>query len=81
MTVVARLSKKNQVVVPREVRETLRLKPGNFVQFVIEDGRVYLQSETPTMTERYFGIARSLMSPNEVDQWLKAIRREWKRPD
>lgn len=37
-----RLSSKNQVVIPAEVREILKLKPGDIVAFVQERDRIII---------------------------------------
>jgi len=39
----ARLSRKNQIVVPVVVRVLLDLEPGSVVQFILEDGRIYIE--------------------------------------
>jgi len=38
----SRLSSKNQVVIPAEVRQLLNLKPGDQVVFIEEKGKVIL---------------------------------------
>ena len=38
----SRLSSKNQVVVPQEVREELKLKPGDIICFVKEENRIII---------------------------------------
>jgi len=77
--VTGRLSRKNQIVVPRKAREVLRLQAGDQVQFVIDghEQRVYLQGKPTTYTERYFGIARGLLPDTEVNTWLDNLRQEW----
>ena len=42
----SKLSVKSQTVVPRAVRERLRLSPGDRVRFVIEGGKVTLERDS-----------------------------------
>jgi len=37
---LAKLTSKNQVVIPKEVREILNLKPGDYIAFIVEDNTV-----------------------------------------
>ena len=40
---MSKVSVKGQTTIPSSVREALGLKPGDLIQYVIEDGRVVLQ--------------------------------------
>jgi len=42
----SRLTSKSQTTIPKRVRDSLRLKPGDFVKYEIEDGRVVLSKAT-----------------------------------
>jgi len=37
-----RITTKGQVTIPKEIRDKFGVKPGNNVEFVVEDDRVYL---------------------------------------
>ena len=43
----AKLSTKNQVVIPKTVRVILGLEPGDRVQFILEGERIYLEKPGP----------------------------------
>lgn len=38
----AKMTSKGQTTIPREIRELLCLQPGDRIDFVVENGRVYL---------------------------------------
>jgi AbrB family looped-hinge helix DNA binding protein len=38
-----RLTSKGQVTIPEKIRKLFDLKPGDYVEFKIESGRVYLE--------------------------------------
>ncbi len=40
---IARVSAKGQVTIPKEVRELLGIKPGDFVAFIARDGEIVLK--------------------------------------
>jgi AbrB family looped-hinge helix DNA binding protein len=44
----SRLTSKSQTTIPKRVRDRLRLKPGDFVKYEIEDGRVILSKAAAT---------------------------------
>ena len=44
---VSRLSTEGQITVPKEVREVLKLKPGDFVAYEIQSGEVILRHAEP----------------------------------
>jgi antitoxin PrlF len=37
------ITNEGQIIIPREIREVLNLHPGNRIDFIIENGRVYVQ--------------------------------------
>ena len=41
--ITSRISKKGQIVIPKEIREKLGIKPGDVVVFREERGRVYIE--------------------------------------
>jgi AbrB family looped-hinge helix DNA binding protein len=43
--VIARLSSKGQLVIPRELRQALHLKPGDRLRLSLQDGRLVLEPE------------------------------------
>jgi antitoxin PrlF len=46
-TVYSKISVKSQTVVPAEVRERLRIKPGDRLRYVIDDTGVRIERSTP----------------------------------
>jgi len=42
-TFIARLSTKNQVVIPKKIREVLKIGPGDYIAFIIEDDKIILR--------------------------------------
>ena len=74
-----RLSKKGQLVIPKEMRDALGVKEGDELLMVLEDGRVTLTRPT-----EYARATRGLMkgtwgrTRREVHQYLERERRSWR---
>lgn len=63
------VTRKGQVTIPQHIREKLRITPNREVDFLEEDGRVYLiKNETPRENRfrRFRGVATVKMSTDEI---------------
>jgi AbrB family looped-hinge helix DNA binding protein len=69
----ATLSSKNQVVVPREAREALGVKPGDKLMFVVLGKQVVVIQKPKSFAKALHGIARGVYSQDylqkERDSW------------
>lgn len=66
-----RVTIKGQVTIPRHIREKLGIRPNSDVNFLEEDGRVYLTTDKVTVPKenrfrRYRGIATVKMTTDEI---------------
>ena len=69
----ATLSSKNQIVIPREAREALHLKPGDQILVVVRGGKVILLQKPKSHSSALRGLARNLYGKN----YLKKERESW----
>ena len=53
-----RLSSKNQIVIPREAREALSIKPGSRILVIVRNGTVTLLSKPRDYAKAIRGIAK-----------------------
>jgi AbrB family looped-hinge helix DNA binding protein len=53
-----RITSKGQVTIPQEIREQCGLLPHTQVRFVVENGRVLIEKESPTATRAQEGLQR-----------------------
>jgi AbrB family looped-hinge helix DNA binding protein len=58
MDLAAKLTSKGQITVPKAVRDSLALKPGDPVLFRVEDNRAII-----ARTEDFLGLAGSIVVP------------------
>jgi AbrB family looped-hinge helix DNA binding protein len=70
----ATLSSKNQIVIPREAREALNLKPGDKLLVVVHDNRVLVLEKPKSYREAIKGLGRGLYPKN----YLKKERDSWR---
>ena len=71
----SKITSKGQITVPKAVRETLALYPGDRVSFVIhEDGTVTVEAETVDLPSLR-GVVKSGGRQVSVEQMNEAIRR------
>lgn len=69
----AKLSSKNQIVIPREAREALHLKPGDEILVVVRGSRIILLPKPKSFSAAIRGIAPNLYGPD----YVKKERESW----
>jgi AbrB family looped-hinge helix DNA binding protein len=67
------LSAKNQIVVPREARQALGLKPGDQLLIVVRGERVVLLQKPKSYSKALRGLGRDLYSKGHMQR----ERRSW----
>ena len=73
--VAARLNSKYQVVIPKQIREILRLGPQDSVLFLVDGDTVVLRRQPANLTAALRGLHQDLWS--EPDDWLEEERASW----
>jgi AbrB family looped-hinge helix DNA binding protein len=69
----AKLSAKNQIVIPREAREALQLKPGDKLLVVPCGNRIIILEKPKSFSNAIRGLARGLYPKD----YLKKEREDW----
>ena len=69
----AKLSSKNQIVIPREAREALDLKPGDKVIVIVRAGNVLVLQKPKSYRAAIRGIGRGVYPKN----YLRKERASW----
>jgi AbrB family looped-hinge helix DNA binding protein len=70
----AKLSSKNQIVIPREAREALDLKPGDKLLISTVGGRIIVMERPKSYRAALTGIARGLYPKD----YLRKERSSWR---
>ncbi len=72
------LSSKGQVTIPLEVRKRLGLREGDRVEFVTENGKIYIRPARGEANpfERWAGALPAFKSLEEINAWINEMREE-----
>jgi antitoxin PrlF len=75
----ARVTSKGQMTIPKAVRERMDIRPGDDVEFVLdEDGRVRVQRDPKGLEEALEKWSGAIHDPDlegvDVDEWLDEVR-------
>lgn len=74
-TITARITAKYQIVIPKAVREALRLHPQDTILFLVDGNTVILRPQPVSFTQALRGLHQELWP--EPDEWLEQERASW----
>jgi AbrB family looped-hinge helix DNA binding protein len=69
----ATLSSKNQIVVPKEAREKLKMKPGDKLIVTVYENKMIIMEKPKSWSAAIRGLARGTYPPD----YLKKEREDW----
>lgn len=73
--IAAKVSAKYQVVIPKPVRESLKIQPQDTLLFLLDGDTVVLRPQPASFTEAMQGLHQELWS--DPDEWLEQERSAW----
>jgi len=71
----ATLTSKGQLVIPKDIREYMRLEPGDRLDFVIKDGEVVIRPAVSDVRALKGLLKRAGAKPVSVSAMNKAVRK------
>lgn len=74
MAANAKVSQKWQVVIPKEVRKSLDLKPGDHLQFQVTKKGITIGKETESAFDRYYGYLKKKGSSYKIVREMRGDR-------
>lgn len=77
-TTVVKLSKRNQMVLPKAARQALGVEPGGRVLVIVQDQRVRLLPEPENWTEYVYGLGEDMWAAlGGGERFLQEERASW----
>jgi AbrB family looped-hinge helix DNA binding protein len=77
MATTVKVSSRNQIVVPRQAREQLKIKPGDRLIVDVQGDLMVLLLEPKSYTQRLSGLGREIWEKIDTDAYLNAERDAW----
>ena len=80
METVLKLNEKSQIVISKQMRKVLGLKPGDQLAAVVEAGKIILRPKPKNPAARLRGIGKGTWGDrSKIDTYLDKLRDEWQR--
>ena len=80
MEAVLKLNAKSQIVISKQIRKVLGLKPGDQLAAVVEGGKIVLRPKPKNPAARLRGLGKGTWgNKTKIDTYLDKLRDEWKR--
>jgi len=80
MEIVLKLNEKSQIVISKQMRQALGLKPGDQLAAVVEGDKIILRPKPKNPAARLRGIAKGGWgNRTKIDAYLDKLRDEWQR--
>ena len=77
---VLTLNQTSQIVISKQIRKSLGLKPGDQLAAAVEGNKIVLRPKPKSPASRLRGIAKGTWgSKTKIDAYLDKLRDEWER--
>jgi AbrB family looped-hinge helix DNA binding protein len=78
---VLTLNQKSQIVISKQIRKILGLKPGDQLTAVVEGDKIVLRPKPKSPSARLRGIGKGIWGKkSKIDAYLDKLRNEWEQP-
>lgn len=78
MATRVKVSSKNHIAVPAEVRKQLDIKAGDHLLVEVDDGHIVLLKEPEDWVEYTSGLFRDVWADVDVDEYIRQEREAWR---
>ena len=73
---IVRVDERGRVVIPKSIREKVKLKGGNYVNVRVE-GRTIVMEPLESIADKYFGAFKVSRWPEDLDEFIVEVARRW----
>jgi len=74
---VTKVGEDHQIVMPKEIREALNLKPGDYLEIKVVDGAIMMVPQA-SYTSRLFGKHQSVWQGEDAVAYVRRERESWR---
>ncbi|MCI0615792.1 AbrB/MazE/SpoVT family DNA-binding domain-containing protein [bacterium] len=71
------MSSKHQIVIPKEVRQALKLQPGDHLLCRIEGDEILLRPKPKSYTKYLRGLHKNVWKDVDTAEYIKQERKSW----
>jgi len=79
MVITIKVSKKNQIVVPKQARKLLDIKPGNELLVKIKEDRIILIPKPKDFTKYMEGLHKEIWEGIDAVEYVRREREAWQK--
>ena len=80
MESVLRLNQKSQIVISKQIRKVLGLKPGDQLAAAVEGNKIVLRLKPSSSVARLRGLGKGTWgNKSKIDAYIDKLRNEWER--
>jgi AbrB family looped-hinge helix DNA binding protein len=79
MVITIKVSKKNQIVVPKQARKLLDIKPGNELLVKIKEDRIILIPKPKDFTKYMEGLHKEIWEGIDAAEYVRREREAWQK--
>ncbi len=76
MSTIVRVDEKGRVVIPKNIREKVKLKEGNYVNVKVE-GKTIVMEPLESIADKYFGAFKISRWPEDLDEFMVEVTKRW----
>ena len=76
MSVIVKVDGKGRVVIPKSIREKVKLKKGEYVNVKVE-GKSIVMEPLESIADKYFGAFKISRWPEDLDEFIVEVTKKW----
>jgi len=76
MSTIVKVDEKGRVVIPKSVREKVKLKEGSYVN-VRAEGKIIIMEPLESIADKYFGAFKVSRWPEDLDEFIAEVTKRW----
>ena len=76
MSTIVKVDEKGRVIIPKSIREKVKLKEGNYVNVKVE-GKTIVMEPLESIAVKYFGAFKISRWPEDLDEFIVEVTKKW----